>query len=51
MAEAAYRMTHGWTVKAAIGMDAGYILGHNYGAQLTISKSGLLSKTRKSSGK
>lgn len=51
MAEAAYRMTRGWCVRAALGMDAGYILGHNYGAQLTISKSGLLSKTRKKTGK
>ena len=47
MAEAAYNMAKGWCLRAAVGMDAGYILGHNYGAQLTVSKSGLLSRTKK----
>ena len=47
MAEAAYRMAKGWRVRAAFGMDAGYILGHNYGGQITVTKTGLLSKTKK----
>lgn len=47
MAEAAYRMPKGWRVRAAFGMDAGYILGHNYGGQITVTKTGLLSKTKK----
>jgi hypothetical protein len=31
-------------VTAAAGADMGYILGHNYGMQLTVSKSGIISK-------
>lgn len=42
MLEASYAFRHGWKVSAAYGMDFGHILGHNYGGQLTISKSGLL---------
>ncbi len=37
----------GWSVKGAFGMDAGGLLGHNYGGQLTIAKSGLLTKRKK----
>ena len=33
---------HGWTVKGAYGMDCGHILGHNYGFQLTLTKTGWL---------
>lgn len=42
MVEAAYEFKHGWKVSGAYGMDFGHILGHNYGGQLTISKTGLL---------
>lgn len=45
--EAAYtfsgRKLKGWKVCGGYGMDFGYILGHNYGLQITISKTGLLS--------
>lgn len=48
MADCAYsfkqRPLRGWQLKAAVGMDAGGILGHNYGLQLTVSKRGLLGK-------
>lgn len=45
MAEATYmfgKSLKGWSVRGAFGADMGSILGHNYGVQLTISKSGLL---------
>lgn len=35
---------NGWKVKGGYGMDFGKILGNNYGFQLTISKSGLLTE-------
>jgi hypothetical protein len=43
LAEAEYRFCEfsslpGWSIKAAIGMDHGEILGNNFGAQLTIKK-------------
>lgn len=41
MVEAQYALPHQWNVKAAYGMDFGHILGHNKGAQITISKSGI----------
>ena len=44
MLEAAYRLPRGWLVKGAYGMDMGGLLGHNYGFQLTVSKSGIISK-------
>lgn len=47
MAEATYEFPHAWTVRGAYGMDFGHILGHNAGFQLTIAKSGLLSKKEK----
>ena len=48
MVEAQYDFPHDWSVRGAYGMDFGSILGHNYGAQLTIAKSGLLHlKTKK----
>lgn len=47
LAEAAYTFgtgkLKGWSVRGGYGMDFGHILGHNYGFQLTISKTGLLS--------
>lgn len=44
MAEGTYHFNHNWDVKVAYGMDMGSnkMLGHNYGGQITISKSGLL---------
>ena len=46
--ETAYRFTNpslqGWAVKGAFGMDFGHILGDNMGFQLTITKTGLLTK-------
>ena len=45
LAECAYQIPHGklkgWQLKGGYGMDIGSILGHNYGAQLTLSKNGL----------
>ena len=44
MGEVAYRFDEGWlrglSLKGAVGMDAGGIMGHNYGFQLTITKTG-----------
>lgn len=47
LAEATYDFSDesalkGWSVRGAYGMDMGGIIGHNYGFQLTIVKSGLL---------
>ncbi|MGI6231544.1 MAG: capsule assembly Wzi family protein [Prevotella sp.] len=47
MLEAAYQFPKGWYVKGAAGMDMGGLLGHNYGFQLTVSKSGLLQKSKR----
>ena len=44
MVESGYAFNHGWHLRAAYGMDFGSILGHNYGAQVTFSKRGLLGK-------
>lgn len=48
LAEATYSFTgktlKGWSVCGAYGMDMGAIRGHNYGFQLTISKTGLLKR-------
>ena len=45
LAECAYQIPHGilngWQIKGGYGMDLGSLLGHNYGAQLTITKRGL----------
>ena len=42
MLESTYHLGRGWKIKGAYGMDFGHILGNNYGAQLTLSKSGIL---------
>ena len=39
----AYQLPHNWRVKGSYGMDFGHILGSNVGAQLTVTKTGLLS--------
>lgn len=44
LAETTYKFLNrleGWQVSAAFGADMGSILGHNYGVQVTIRKSGL----------
>lgn len=47
--EAAYKFRYNWTVKGAYAMDFGSkkMLGHNAGFQLTVSKSGMLTKPNK----
>ena len=47
MLEADYTLPHNWNIKGAYGMDFGHILGHNAGGQITISKTGLLTKKGK----
>lgn len=46
LTEATYSFTgktlRGWSVRGGYGMDIGAIRGHNYGFQLTITKTGLL---------
>lgn len=47
MAEAVYSfpestVMNGWSVRAAVGMDRGKLLGDNYGVQLSVMKTGLL---------
>ena len=37
-------LLRGFKIRGAYGMDFGYILGHNHGFQLTISKAGLFKK-------
>lgn len=37
----------GWSVKGAFGMDGCGLLGHNYGGQVTITKTGWLTKKKK----
>ena len=36
-----WKLRHDWRVKGGCAMDAGSILGHNYGVQLTVSKCGI----------
>lgn len=47
MVEACYRLPHQWRLTGAYGMDFGSILGHNAGGQITVSKSGVLTKNKK----
>lgn len=52
MAEATWKFPQesrlaGWSIRGAIGMDAGKWIGNNYGAQLTVAKQGLLLKQKK----
>lgn len=44
LAEAAYQLHKGWSVKGAFAMDRGGIYGDNTGLQLTIAKVGLLNR-------
>ncbi len=36
MAEATYGFKKGWSIRAAVGMDSGELLGDNFGGQLTL---------------
>ena len=47
MAEAAYALPQGWSVKGAVGYDHGDIYGDQTGFQLTVAKTGLLKLTSK----
>lgn len=52
LAEASYQFPdhskmRGWSVKGSIGVDNGRLLGNNYGAQVTITKSGILKLKKK----
>jgi hypothetical protein len=44
LAEASWQFCKGWQVRGALAMDKGKLLGDNYGAQLTIIKTGILAK-------
>lgn len=44
--ESGIRLNHGWNLRGAFAMDAGSLLGHNYGGQITLSKNGLLKKQK-----
>lgn len=44
LAEVSLSLKGGWSLKGCLAMDKGKLLGDNYGAQLTIVKSGILAK-------
>ena len=44
LAELSWQLRHGWSLRGAFGMDQGKLLGDNYGAQLSIVKSGIFAK-------
>lgn len=44
LAEVSWQLKNGWSLKGALGLDQGKLLGDNFGAQLTIVKSGILAK-------
>ena len=48
LVEAKYKFNHDWTVKGGYAMDFGSekMYGHNAGFQLTVTKSGLLTKKK-----
>ena len=52
LAEATYSFANtskykGWSLRGALGMDFGELMGDNYGVQLTIVKNGVLKKNKK----
>lgn len=47
MLQGNYRFPGGWKAGAALGADFGYILGHNYGMQLTVAKSGIIGEKKR----
>ena len=48
LVEAKYKFNHDWTVRGGYAMDFGSekMYGHNAGFQLTVTKSGLLTKKK-----
>lgn len=44
LAEVSLNLKSGWSLKGGLAMDKGKLLGDNYGAQLTVVKSGILAK-------
>ena len=49
LTEATYHLNNGWDVRAAYAMDFGsnLMLGHNAGGQITVRKTGILTKQKK----
>ena len=52
LAEATYSFANtsrlkGWSLRGALGIDIGELMGDNYGVQLTIAKNGILKKNKK----
>ena len=52
LAEADYSFANtskfkGWSLRGALGMDFGELMGDNYGVQLTIAKNGILKGKKK----
>ena len=52
LAEATYSFVNtsplkGWSMRGALGLDFGKLLGDNYGIQLTLVKNGIIKKNRK----
>jgi len=52
LAEATYSFANtskfkGWSMRGALGIDCGKLMGNNYGAQLTIAKNGILKRNKK----
>ena len=41
------KLLKGWSVKGGYAMDFGKILGHNYGLQLTVVKTGLIKSNKR----
>lgn len=44
LAELSWLLHDGWSIRGAFGIDQGKLLGNNYGAQLSIVKSGIFAK-------
>ena len=49
LAEATYSFAStsnlkGWSMRGALGMDFGKLMGNNFGLQLTIAKNGIIKK-------
>ena len=44
LAEVSWHLCKGWSLRGALGLDKGKLLGDNFGAQFTVVKSGILAK-------
>ncbi|SHL05546.1 capsule assembly Wzi family protein [Xylanibacter ruminicola] len=44
LAELSWQLKAGWSVRGALAMDSGKLLGDNFGAQISIAKSGIFAK-------